>query len=92
MSKSGQIFSRAVWISAGLVLCSLVLFHLIAGVAAAYLMFPGMFVALIASVVFSGHSHGGWSLTVVTLVAILINFPCYLAVSYALLFVCRKRA
>jgi hypothetical protein len=65
---------------------------MVKGVAAAYLMFPGMYFALIAPVVFSGHPHEGLSEMAVTLIAILVNFPCYLAVSYASLSFLRKQS
>jgi hypothetical protein len=68
------------------------MFHLIENIVAVYLMFPGMPVAMIASVVISGHPHGGdWSPSTLVIIAMLINFPCYLAISYTVLSFYQRR-
>ena len=94
MMRSRQIVSRALLVGGVLVMCSLAIYNLVPNSIAPYVMLPGVFVgvfvAAILAAIIKGNAHGADWITI-WVVASVINFLCYVAVTYLVLLLWSKR-
>jgi hypothetical protein len=86
--SSRQLLVRALFIGLGFALCSVVAFYALPNDVAPYTLMPGLFVGLfIAEIVAAavlGNAHG-LSDVLVTVIAAVVNLPCYVGLAYGVL-------
>jgi hypothetical protein len=91
---SGQIFKRAAFISVVLLICSLTAERFLdpepsAGLVILPGFIVGVFVATIIAIGTKGNAHGADSVTILV-VASIINFFCYVGITYLVLLRCSR--
>lgn len=93
--SSWQLIERASLVGVGLVVCSTILFYSVPADFAPFIImpgvFPGLFISSVVAAGYYGNAHAVSNALIVT-IAGLINLPCYVAVTYAILRIRQKYA